>query len=89
MISKTVLPILTKYGMLMHLGPLHHVSENKISRLKKNHGRQPPFENKASPFIPFKIVYKRRMINTEIGNRTNTNTKNNSSSVRYRVALFA
>jgi len=27
--------------------------------------------------------------NTEIDNKTNINTKNNSLSVRYRVALFA
>jgi len=33
------------------------------------------FENKTSPFIPFKILRKRRMKNTEIGNKTNINTK--------------
>jgi len=47
------------------------------------------FEIKTSPFIPFKILYKRRMKNTKIINKTNINTKNNSLSVRYHVALFA
>jgi len=47
------------------------------------------FENKTSPFIPFKILCKRRKKNTEIGHKTDINTKNNSLSVRYRVTLFA
>jgi len=47
------------------------------------------FENKTLPFIPFKILCKRRMKNTEIGNKTKMNTKNNSLSVRYCAALFA
>jgi len=36
------------------------------------------FGNKRPPFIPFKLLCKRRMKNTEIGNQTNINTKNNS-----------
>jgi len=48
------------------------------------------FENKTLPFIPFKILCKRIMKNTEIGNNTNINTKNNSLSVsRHHVVLFA
>ena len=33
------------------------------------------FESKTLPFISFKILYKRRMKITEIGNKTNINTK--------------
>jgi len=47
------------------------------------------FKNKTSPFVPFKILCQHRMKNTEIGHKTNINTKNNSLSVCYHVALFA
>jgi len=46
------------------------------------------FKNKTSPFISFKVLYKRRSNNAEIGNKTNINNKNDSLCVHYLVTLF-
>jgi len=41
--------MLTKYGMLMHLGPLHPISQNQISRFKKSKmADSHHFENKTA-----------------------------------------
>jgi len=45
------------------------------------------FENRTSPFMPLKTLCKRRMKNTETGNKTNINSKNNSLSVCYKVTV--
>ena len=41
-IPATIWPILTKFGMVMHLGPLHPIDYKNFRNLKIQDGEQPP-----------------------------------------------